>query len=193
MTTASCSPRAIESRGTGRYWRSESTFRPPSPRLIHMNAVSLGQWVRYQSGGGQIARSQRRRPAAATASIFSTVFITGSSVLVDQQELEATFLSNRNGLTHSGRGQGHVSHSRALGAEDLTVVSQLVDQGILSRRGEIDRLAGLTAASLPCRRTNHRDGNELLAVLVRRGSCRTNHLNAFVEIHDTQPGGNRRR
>ena len=49
--------------------RSLSSGRPLRA-VIHMNAVSAGQWVRYQSGEARWRGSQRTKPAAVTHERF---------------------------------------------------------------------------------------------------------------------------
>ncbi len=54
MIAASAIAGAMESSGTGRYERFASEWLA---RRIAMKAVSFGQWLRYQTGGGHTAKS----------------------------------------------------------------------------------------------------------------------------------------
>ena len=59
--------------------------------------------------------------------LLNAVFITRSSVLSEQRELESALLSDRNCLPNGGRRQGHFSHPYSFRGEDLSIIGQLID------------------------------------------------------------------
>src|SRR6185312_9816975 len=126
-----------------------------------MNAVSLGQWVRYQLGGGQTVNSQattsaggrrnrsssrrrRRRPFAGLL----------ARRLGARGDGEGSRLLHRHGLTLRGNGNGHIACVPALGRNHHAVSADEMGGVTLSRGSHLHFLivlnpfAGTSVAAL---------------------------------------------
>src|SRR6478672_6580144 len=111
-----------------------------------MNAVSAGQWDRYQSGGGHTANSHSTTRAVAVPIPSRTRFTPGGSA-GREGDAEGGGLLDRQRLADGRNGEGHVAGFGPGGLGEHAVGAEPARDVAGSGGLDLDRLAELAAAA----------------------------------------------
>src|SRR5690242_2743001 len=115
-----------------------------------MNAVSAGQWERYQSGGGHTANSHSTRSAVAVPIAIRNRFTDARSVPERREhQAERCRLLDRQGLPDRRNRERHVAGFDAARLGDDAIGPESARDLALAGGLHFDRLSELAAAAGP--------------------------------------------